>query len=164
MVPDHYLNIFRLLPRENLGLLRLAARLMVVFHTCSCWQAPDGHLPEIPWGHECALQGNEICVGALKGNHKSLVSPAVTQLRRIRPLCEFFTVCFSWIVSLLYFPFIAKPCLLLFLGWQCSFLTVREYHQNLRITNGSVFLPISIKQSHIQLTCWIALYALLTQT
>lgn len=71
MVPDRYLNIFRLLPQENFRLPRLAAHLIIVFHTCSCWQARDGHLPEIPWGHEHALQGNEICVGAFQGNHKS---------------------------------------------------------------------------------------------
>lgn len=116
MLPDHYLNIFRLLPQENFRLPRPAAHLIVVFHTRSCWQARDGHLPEIPWGHERALQGNEICVGAFQGNHKSLGAPAVTQLKRISPLCEFFAVYFSCTVSLLYFPFIAKPCLHLFLA------------------------------------------------
>lgn len=116
MVPDRYLNIFRLLPQENFRLPRLAAHLIIVFHTCSCWQARDGHLPEIPWGHEHALQGNEICVGAFQGNHKSLGTPAVTQLRRICLLCEFFAVYFSWIFSLLYLPFTAKPCLRLLLA------------------------------------------------
>lgn len=64
MLPNHYLNIFRLLPQETFRPPRLAAHLMVVFHTRSCWQARDGHLPEIPRGHERALQGNEISVGA----------------------------------------------------------------------------------------------------
>lgn len=116
MLPDHYLNIFRLLPQEKFRLPRLAAHLITVFHTCSCWQARDGHLPEIPWGHECALEGNEICVGPFQGNHESLGASAVTQLRRICPLCEFFAVYFFWIVSLLYFPFISKLCLHLLLA------------------------------------------------
>lgn len=64
MLPNYYLNIFRLLPQGTLRLPRLAAHRIVVFHTRSCWQARDGRLPEIPWGHERALQGNEISVGA----------------------------------------------------------------------------------------------------